>query len=469
MEMYKLIKVHIQDKSPIIRLLLWMLLLLVSPITMAQTVMWAMQPKEYDSIEPIGKNLFKVTNNNKIGLINADGTVVVEPVCDDIIGYYENKALLVSNDDGKGERIIGCLTSNGTFHKFPKQFYTLTGQKFYSEGLISVSNEKGEKGYVDETGNNELCFDKKYKIIKPFSDGYAVVMNSRSIYLLIDREGNETTFRFPNGIGSLIVWLSSVYEGKLYVQDEDGKFYISNMKEDAGKLSGTKEVKKSLDYLSRLSSLSGCKKSVPYESKEHSGAKGLTPTQSNGLAGYYKSNKPILPYQLQFASHFMDGYAVVGHNGKKGILKYVDGTSFDVKLPSETIEYSANKKVKCSFTLTVPTVWKENIEIQLKDDEGQSVNLNKNVDNYSFEINPSSEQEKFILIITGEDLKLFETQLIYTFNKQKNEYTYPTRKVIKNTETEEISKHKKDKPDELCPYCRKKISECPYRGAAHNF
>lgn len=470
MEMYKLIKVHIQDKSSIIRLFLWMPLLLISPTIMAQTVEWAMQPKEYDSIEPIGKNLFKVTNNNKIGLINADGTVVVEPVCDDIIGYYENKALLVSNDDGKGERIIGCLTSNGTFHKFSKQFYTLTGQKFYSEGLISVSNEKGEKGYVDETGNNELCFEKKYKNIKPFSDGYAVVKGSNSNYLLIDREGYETTFRFPGGIGSSIVWLSSVYKGKLYVQDEDDKFYKSEMNVDAGKLSRTKEyVKKSLDYLSRLSSLSGCKKSVPYESKEHSGAKGLTPTQSNGLAGYYKSNKPILPYQLQFASHFMDGYAVVGHNGKKGILKYVDGTSFDVKLPSETIEYSANKKVKCSFTLTVPTVWKENIEIQLKDDEGQSVNLNKNVDNYSFEINPSSEQEKFILIITGEDLKLFETQLIYTFNKQKNEYTYPTRKVIKNTETEEISKHKKDKPDELCPYCRKKISECPYRGAAHNF
>lgn len=471
MEMYKLIKVHIQAKSPIIRLLLWMLLLLVSPITMAQTVVWAMQPKEYDSIEPIGKNLFKVTNNNKIGLINADGTVVVEPVCDDIIGYYENKALLVSNDDGKGERIIGCLTSDGFFHKFYKQFYTLTGQKFYSEGFISVSNENGEKGYVDERGNNELCFEKKYKTIKPFSGGYAVVERSNSNYLLIDRKGHEITFRFQGGIGSSIVWLSSVCEGKLYVQDVDGKFYISNMKEDAGKLSKTKEVKKTFDYLSRLSSLSGSGRKVPYESKEYSGAKGLESTQnkSNGLAGYDKNNKSILPYQLQSASHFMDGYAVVEHNGKKGILEYVDGTSFDVKLPSDTIEYSANKKVKCSFTLTVPTVWKENIEIQLKDDEGQSVNLNKNVDNYSFEINPSSEQEKFILIITGEDLKLFEAQLIYTFNKQKNEYTYPTRKVIKNTETEEISKHKKDKPDELCPYCRKKISECPYRGAAHNF
>lgn len=468
MEMYKLIKVHIQDKSPIIRLLLWMLLLLVSPITMAQTVMWAMQPKEYDSIEPIGKNLFKVTNNNKIGLINADGTVVVEPVCDDIIGYYENKALLVSNDDGKGERIIGCLTSDGKFHKFSKQFYTLTGQKFYSkEGLISVSNEKGEKGYVDERGNNELCFEKKYKTIKPFSEGYAVVQRSNSNCLLIDRKGHETTFRFQGDVGSSIVWLSSVYEGKLYVQDEDGKFYISNMKVDAGKLSKTKEVKKTFDYLSRLSSLSGYDKRVPYESKEYYGAKGLSPTRSNGLAGYgyYKNNKSILPCQLQSASTFMDEYAVVEHNGKKGILRYVDGTSFDVKLPSGTIEYSSNKKVKCSFTLTVPSVWVGKIKILLKDDEGQSVNLNNNADNYSFEINPSSEQEKFILIITGEDLKLFEAQLIYKFNKQKNEYTYPTRKVIKNTEAKDRSKQKNDKPDELCPYCRKKISECPYRTA----
>ena len=455
-------RIYAKVKTLIIRLSFWMMLVFPSLISKAQTVVWAMQPKGYDTIEPIGKNLFKVTNNNKIGLINADGTVVVEPVCDNLIGYYENKALLVRNDEGKGERIIGCLTGNGEFYKFSKKFYTLTGQKFYSEGLISVSNEKGKKGYVDEAGNNEFCFDKNYTIIKPFSGGYAVVIDSKSYYLLIDSEGNETKLEHrKEGVHEPLNWVCSVYDGKLYAKDiEDKNFYSCDMNADAGKLSRTKKLDDvSLDYLSRLSSKSGKSKDVPYESKKYSGTKGLNPNISNGLTGYNKGNTQILPCQLQSASSFVDGYAVVEHNGEKGILKYVEGSSFDVKQPSETIEYSPNKAVKCTFGLTVPPVWKGKIDVMLKGTGGQLVSLNNTDDIYAFETIPTSAQETYFLTITGENLKLFETQLTYKFKEIINPI---------NIGSNSKPKPKPNPLDEPCKVCKKKKRDCPYRGKHYN-
>ena len=454
-------RIYAKEKTLIIRLGFWMMLVFPSLISKAQTVVWAMQPKGYDTIEPIGKNLFKVTNNNKIGLINADGTVVVEPVCDNLIGYYENKALLVRNDEGKGERIIGCLTGNGEFYKFSKKFYTLTGQKFYSEGLISVSNEKGKKGYVDEAGNNEFCFDKNYTNIKPFSGGYAVVRYSKSNGLLIDSEGNETKFHFPGGVGASIKRISSVYEGILYVQDDENETYSCDMNADAGKLFKTEKPvdMKSLDYLSRLSSKSGKTKDTPYETKRYFGTKGLNPNKSNGLTGYNKGNTQILPCQLQSASSFVDGYAVVEHNGEKGILKYVEGSSFDVMSPSEAIEFSPEKNVKCSFSLTVPPVWKGKIAVMLKKTDGQQVSLSNTEDNYEFEIKPSSDQETYALTITGESLKLFETQLTYKFKEIINPI---------NIGSNSKPKPKPNPLDEPCKVCKKKKRDCPYRGKHYN-
>lgn len=461
MKIHKYMRIYAKEKTLIIRLSFWMMLVFPSLISKAQTVVWAMQPKGYDTIEPIGKNLFKVTNNNKIGLINADGTVVVEPVCDKLIGYYENKALLVRNDEGKGERIIGCLTGNGEFYKFSKKFYTLTGQKFYSEGLISVSNEKGKKGFVDETGNNEFCFDRNYKNIKPFSGGYAVVRDSKSNYLLIDSDGNETKLEHrKEGAHDPLNWVCSVYDSKMYAKDIENNFYSCDMNADVGKLSRTKELDDvSLDYLSRLSSKSGKSKSVPYESITYSGSKGLNPTKSNGLTGYNKGNTQILPCQLQSASSFVDGYAVVEHNGEKGILKYVEGSSFDVKQPSETIEYSPNKAVKCTFGLTVPPVWKGKIDVMLKGTGGQLVSLNNTDDIYAFETIPTSAQETYFLTITGENLKLFETQLTYKFKEIINPI---------NIGSNSKPKPKPNPLDEPCEVCKKKKRDCPYRGKHYN-
>ena len=80
----------------------------------SQTVVWQMLPTDYNQIERISSTLFKVVRNGKIGLINADGTLVSPVINDNISDYYEHKALITSSD-GHGERITGCLTDNGLY------------------------------------------------------------------------------------------------------------------------------------------------------------------------------------------------------------------------------------------------------------------------------------------------------------------------------------------------------------------
>ena len=77
----------------------------------AQTVVWELKPTTYNDISRLGRNLYVVKHNGKVGLINSDGTIVA-PIDNDQIGdLYEHKAL-VTRTDGHGERVAGILTVN---------------------------------------------------------------------------------------------------------------------------------------------------------------------------------------------------------------------------------------------------------------------------------------------------------------------------------------------------------------------
>lgn len=95
----------------------------------------------------------------------------------------------------------------------------------------------------------------------------------------------------------------------------------------------------------------------------------------------------------------------------------------------------------------------------LKRTDGQQVGLSNTGDNYEFEIKPSSNQETYVLTITGESLKLFETQLTYTF-----------KEIIRHINPEPNPKPvpKPNPLDEPCEVCKMKKRDCPYRGKHYN-
>lgn len=435
----------------------------LASISLSQTAVWQIKPSDYNSMEYLGNSLFIVHKNNKIGIINSQG-VIIAPIENDNIGqFYEHKAL-VTRQDSKGERVMGVLSDNETYYRFSKNYYTLSGQKFYSDGLLSVADENGRVGYIDERGNQVLGFDGNYTKIKPFVEGYAAVFKNKKYYL-IDKSGTPVIFRF-NGVGG-VDGGTNVYNGIVYVWDTyEGKFYIFDVKR-GGVCKKVKEPANMnmMDYLYRFSSVSGKDKNVPFTSLKTQYNHGVAPTSDGGLYGYATNGVTILPKQFSSATQFENGNAIVTLNRNIGVLKYIDGEHFKAEVHNNHYNYYDGKYVTCRFSLIVPAIWNSaEKKIVISDNNGKVYTVNKGND-YSFTINPQKSGNKdFTLTVYGEDLKLYETTLTFSFTKKficsicgkdtdicKNRHTSTTDKQIENHV-------------EKCPTCGKNIKECPVGG-----
>lgn len=427
----------------------------------AQTAVWQMLPVEADEIIRMNRNLYKITNNGKFGFIRSDGTQVSPVEYDNIIGYYEQKAIVTRND-GHGERVCGCLTEDGDFHSYSTKYYTLEGQKFFSDNVLSVVNENGKKGYIDERGNAVVGFDGKYDIIKPFVDGYAAVYKN-SKYQLIDKNGTPVLFKFKT-IGELYGG-TNAYNGKVYVWDTNGKFYTYDLKK-GGTCEPTKQPQSATkDYLFRFSSVTKLGKEIPYTTMVKRGVMGLEPKNREGLYGYIASTDTVLPYQFSTAYSFEDGYAIVKINGKTGILKYVEGDKFSVSVPITHFKfYSVGEVVTGKVNLSIPNAWaNKQLTITLKDKMGTVIPATTSGNAVSFTLHPTATSNiTYVMTISGEELKLKIYEFTLSFTKKercaecgKDKDECPGH-VKKTTETKS--------KEEKCPTCGKPISKCKFNG-----
>ena len=439
----------------------------------AQTIVWEMPLSQYDKIEYWGNNLWLATKNGKIGLIQSNGTIIAPIENEKISDFYDHKALLTFNDS-KGERVMGCLTDNGQYHDFKKRCYTLAGQKFFSDDLVSVSDENGKLGYVDCDGNPIIGFNDKYDRIKPFTEGYAAVFKNRK-YHLIDKEGQSVRFLF-NGVGE-VYGGTNVFNGLAYVWDTDGKYYTYDTRKGgackSAKIPGSQQ---GFDYLYRFMAISGQNKTIPFKSVNRQISKGIAPSISNGVYGYNMDGRTIIPYQFSGATQFENGYAVVTLNGQKGIIKYVDDDSFNATSSTSSFNYHEGETVNCQFQLVIPHIWQgKKISLILKD-ETQNIAISQNASTYSFKIKPTSSRKQSQLEIEGEGLILYRTTLSYTFvrkercpecGKDKDACPYNGHHPAKNISkpAEKGTHHSAEKKSErICPTCGKPISRCKYQG-----
>ena len=427
----------------------------------AQTVVWQMQPENYDEIKRINTNLYLASRNGKIGLISSDGSVIAAVENDELSLFHEDKALLTKTE-GIGERISGCLTADGKFLSFPYPYYVISGQKFYSDGLLSVKDEDGYLGYIDQFGNRVLGFDGKYDKIKPFSEGYAAVFKNKK-YHLIDKEGIPVKFRFKN-IGQVLSG-TNVYNGLAYIMDTDGKFYSYNVKSD-DYLKGLKKPKStSYDYLYRLSSVSGAGKDVPFISVDRRGELGLNPIESDSRFGFYFDQIPVLPCQLSSATVFEDGMSVVGINGELGILRFIGNENFSVSIPNSSHNFYAGDKLDCRFVMSIPQSWRDrNYQVMLKDEDGTVFPATQGINDFSFAYSPSQTGvKKFSVYVVGEGLNLFESELSYSFTKKvKCPVCGKDKDKCAGHETKQTVDKKQNVA--VCPDCGLPIKDCVYKG-----
>jgi len=351
--------------------------------TLAQSVEWGVAP-EYSEIKYFGPQMYKVTKDGKVGIIATDGTILLRPEYDAINLFYEGRAVFV-NRTYKGWMIKGVLADDG-----------------------SVSYAKGEY-YL-------LPFEFTKDEVRPFSEGFAAIGNEETFHW-INTSGEQILPRLKNG-GT--PWGgTNFYDGKAYLWDEDGVFFV--LGED-GRTTKTQNQDLIVDYLYRAGTHKGEK--VEYAKFEQSFSNQWTPEERNGLWTLMsKTGKPISPFQYDNVSRFSNGTAVACYEGKYGLLRMVDDNStFSTHTNKNNFVFSAGMACNCEFQLSVPQKWRDQpITVVLKDpDTGNQISIvNKGRNNYSFSYKPNSssmqENKDFRVEVKNNGIQLWQGQESFTF------------------------------------------------------
>lgn len=407
----------------------------------AQTFTWSVLPSQhYTAIQPIGFNLFKVTDqNSKQGVISHDGQVIFETICDEITPFYRQWALLIKYD-GKRRVVVGCLSVDGTCHRFNDTFYTLKGLEFYSEGFLPVENRKKAKVYIDYTGNECIGTKEKFYRITPFCEGMAVVFVNEKKSILIDRKGKPVSIIVSGVSGITLTHAFNAYQGVALVWDDDGNYFNYNLKNKTVSRTSRPSETVSYDYLYRPSDIG---KIIPYD-EAYVGNKDnmVSPIVIDGKYGYelIKDNKILLPCQFAEARSVVDGYAIVKMmDNECGILEYEFGDSmvFEITPVNKVIQYFDGETVACEFKVKIPDALNgQDINVLVK---GVPDLLCTGGDIYAFSCKPGSSTQSFAVSIVSQGLELFQSNLDYSFIKKEKVPEQPKVKPENQKVSEERS------------------------------
>lgn len=391
------------------------LAVLLSASAMAQTADWLVTP-QFDEMKYFAPKMYKVTKNNKVGMIGADGKTILEPQYDAINLFYEGRAVFVDRTS-EGWLIRGVISEDGTVNYAEGNYYLLPKYMFYSEGLLTVRNERGLYGYLDE--KCKPAFDFTSDEVKPFSEGFAVVGEGDTFHW-INTSGEQILPRLKNG--GTPYGGTNFHNGKAYLWDEDGVFFALD---DNGKTTRVHTRQLTVDYLYRVDTDYGDE--VPYAAYNPDCSTEWTPEQREGKWTYIsKGGKLLTPFQYQSVARFVDGSAVAEADGRYGLLKVVDDHSTFYTTTGKTRHvFSAGGSCTCSFALAVPQKWQgQDLNVSLKDTEtGAAIALTPSSQNrYSFAYRPNgarhNERKTFRVEVKNNGISLWQGEANYVFEQR---------------------------------------------------
>lgn len=384
------------------------------------TVVWQLRPTDYTAMTLYGNGLYQVAQGERTGLIRADGTIVLPLSTDQrIVGYYEGMAVVLRPEDGK-QRIVGSLSSDGTFNPFEQAYYAKGTTPFYSQGLLVAQDEQGRDGYVDAKGNARFGFDGTLTKVAPFTNGYAAVAY-KGRPTLITLQGR--TVPLSVGTAKIVEVSNPDADGYacVYALDgtSEGKFFRYNLNAAANQAPAKRVTVKdgTYDYLRRVAAWTGAPATVPFVAAPQ-GETGIAPTQAGDLYGYGSLCAP----QFDEATPFVDGLAVVKRQGRYGILRLVtEQRAFGISVPDKTISFTQGKAVSPSFSLAIPSAWSDNdLTVTLRD---KSTGTTMTVDaqgggDYAFSLQPREGTTTYDVSVTGDGLTLWEGEASFKFHRK---------------------------------------------------
>lgn len=403
-------------------LLLLLILVQAKAPAQKQSVDWLVKP-EYSNMKYFGPDMYKITKDGKVGIMSTRGDIILRPEYDAINLFYEGRAVFV-NKTQKGWKVEGVLTEEDSVYYTRGDYYLLNSYMFYSEGFLPVSDGNGRYGYLDEECRQAFPFTTDQ--VRPFSEGFAAV-GSKETFHWINTDGEQILPRLRNG--GTPYGGTNFYNGKAYLWDEDGVFFVLD---DDGHTTKIKQPDLDVDYLYRVGSGKGDK--VEYTTYEPDYSSKYTPKENDGQWTYASDDGSLLsPYKYDVAEGFIDDAAIASADGMYGLLhvvttrctkngRTVNYTNFATWPTRRRLVYSAGSSCRCEFSLAVPQKWSDKpISVILKDPAtGKEISIRKSGRNkYAFSYRPGAGQKKtsknFRVEVSSNGAQIWQGNESFTF------------------------------------------------------
>ena len=397
-------------------LLLVLLSFIVLP-AFASKAKWLVKP-QYDTICYYSSNLFKGVKDGKIQLINKSGNSLLPETADSITDFSEGYALVLDRENTK-LKIKGFVTEN-YFTPIENGYYA-TYYSHFSEGCLVVADHTGKCGYLNSKGVRII--DCQYQKARPVLQGWASVVDAKGKTLYIDRNGNVLTIRGFH-FGNLSQGTSFNENGEALVchtkKNGQSDYVIINTKGQVIREYGKTNRSPVRDY-----DFAFDEKNIGFEPRRNS-----EPTfdpsvaifSSDGLFGYKNTTETIVPAQFSYADQFSEGCAIVGLQGKYGIITLTEG-DFSIEFDSQEILLRAGKPKELLFTLNVPDDMKAS-DLQIMLDKGSGYLMPITLEDNGYSFVPILEKKAKSCTIRVEacmdGLRIWEKTVVFNVNRKGN-------------------------------------------------
>jgi len=263
--------------------------------------------------------LYGLCLNGKIGFINCNGAVVVDPIYDSYMEPGQNRIPV------KRDNLWGFIDSfNGKLLCEPR----FEDVRPFSEGLARWKTTGGI-GYIDL--EFEIVFTHLYKNSYQFSEGLVVAYDNLGDYAYINFRGDvilQHNFTLGHSKNQLICWNDGLNHGYGFknVAGEwvvHPKYYLaSDFSEGLAAIQIRKNSKCFVGFIDKFGNQVFKTK---YQSAEPLFHEGLCPVsqivKTQTLFGFINTKGEIqIPFKYSFADRFSDGLAIVMIDKKYGYI-----------------------------------------------------------------------------------------------------------------------------------------------------
>lgn len=376
---------------------------------------WVVKP-QYDTICYYSSNLFKCMKDGKMQLINKSGKTLLPEAADSITDFSEGYALVLDRENTK-LKIKGFVTEK-YFIAIENGYYA-TYYSHFSEGCLVVADQTEKLGYLNSNG--VPIIECQYQKARPVLQGWASVVDVKGKTLYIDRNGNFLTIQgFLFGDLSQGTSFNERGEALICHTNKNGQsdYAIINT---SGKV--IRKYSKTSGNPVRDYDFAFNEKNIGFEPQHNEKPafdSSIAVFSSDGLFGYGNTTEAIIPAQFSYAGQFSEGCAIVGHQGKYGIITLTEG-DFSIAFDSQDITFLAGKPKVLQFTLNLPDgIYASDLQIRL--DKGSGYLMPIILENNGYSFVPVLEKKAKSCTIRIEanmdGLRVWEKKIFFNVNRK---------------------------------------------------